>query len=414
MVSKLKPIADMSDEEILAHYGVKGQRWGIVKKYKPSTTSTSTNRRPELDYDYLLPQNRPTAANPKVAAVNAPKPVVPTETKPEEEEPKKETKKAAAAPASNVEAKAKAKEELDKLTSERDEEQAKFRSQIAREMWRARLEREIGKYFSFDAGETTLAERKAKEYEDKAADIQAKADKKAAEWESVIDAATKKYRKLGGSVSHGLKSINEMSSEEVIQQLRGYGWNARRGRSYLSMGDKVMKTGLKPVSEMSDEEIIAHYGVKGMKWGVIKERARSYKKSVDSDKSPARFIAAKPIRDAVGSVAKKAGAKAKQNAAENHARDVKMLRKVGLKKLANNLEKQGPPENVSDLVVGKPTKKLARKAGRKAGDLWKSYDKKAGEILNDPAKRAKFEMGVAAVGATIGTVGTIALYKYAN
>ena len=56
---------------------------------------------------------------------------------------------------------------------------------------------------------------------------------------------------------------------------------------------------LKPISEMDDEEIIAHYGVPGMKWGVIRKRARSYKATVESDTSKLRFLASKPIRDRI-------------------------------------------------------------------------------------------------------------------
>jgi hypothetical protein len=189
------------------------------------------------------------------------------------------------------------------------------------------------------------------------------------------------------------------------------------------IGEKTMTMQLKPISEMSDEEILAHYGVPGMKWGVRKARS-------------ARSSASK-FKKEIGPAVKKQWKKDMANA---HARDVKLLRTMGFKKLAKKVEAQGPPK-WEDTPVGKiqkgarklqkgakaykqsvdsDTSKLRFVAAKPIRDavtdsrISKAYNKKAKQILSDPKSTAKFEMGVAAVAGTIGAVGSVALWKYAN
>lgn len=117
-----------------------------------------------------------------------------------------------------------------------------------------------------------------------------------------------------------------------------------------------MKNGLKPISEMTEEEVIKHFGVKGMRWGVrrARKRAASYKKAVDSDTSMARFVAAKPIRDAVKGVASKASnsklAKALKSYKESVDSDTSPAKFIVAKplrdKLKSVLSRKGNPDAI--------------------------------------------------------------------
>lgn len=251
MDRRLKPISEMSDEEILIHYGVKGMRWGSVKgPTRPVSSSPSRPSRKELDYDFILPGGqRP--ADPKVAAVNAIQRI--DEIVKEVEEPasdKKEPKKAAAATTDTAALNAKikkAQQEVDNLAEQRDAEQAELRSQMARESFKAEILRQVSKYFVTGPGGSKDSEqarrlqesssKRIKEYEKRAKLIEVESEKRKASWDSSISEAQGKVDKLEGKVSHEdsppaaqgkLKPVSEMSRAETIRQFNGYQWSARR------------------------------------------------------------------------------------------------------------------------------------------------------------------------------------------
>lgn len=179
--------------------------------------------------------------------------------------------------------------------------------------------------------------------------------------------------------------------------------------SKIDHGWEIMYEEMKPVSEMSEEEILQHYGVKGMKWGVRKARsAGSHFKEIGSN---ARKMA-KAARKGPSAMGEEHKRQVNADLAKAHKRDVKILKKLGLKKLAAEHEKAGPP-TFEDTLGGQAVRG-AKAAKRTAGRISKAYNNKAEEILSDSGKTANFEMGVAAVAATIGAVGSVALWKYAN
>lgn len=271
MTKQLKPISEMSDEEIIAHYGVAGMKWGQKKSYAPTSTSRARPSRKELDYDFLLPGNRP-AADPKVAAVNAIKRIEAISEEEEEEEEasdEKEPKKAAAASSTAAASKLnskiqKAQKEVDGLTAQRDEEQTALRSQMARESFKAEILRQVSKYFvtGKDGSQNsdyarTLQEsssKRIKEHEAKAKLIETEAKKRQEAWDSSIGEAQEKVTQMEDKrdkmshgegwdpTSKGLKPISEMSYDEAMRHFGGYKWNARRAFLKSPIGERTWKT----------------------------------------------------------------------------------------------------------------------------------------------------------------------------
>jgi ribosome-binding protein aMBF1 (putative translation factor) len=412
MPNRLKPTSEMTEEEILAHYGVKGMRWGVIRKktsnYKKAVDSDTSKLRfvaakPIRDkISSMLGRNKP-----------------PAEIKAERDRHMKSYEDSA----KKVEAKGKAKSS--KMASERDAHMESYDEHIKEMGVKAKAERGVAAYFTnspdsaYNQRHAALGERRAQKFEKKAKEIKKEADEQRKSWDEAIAKNDRKTTKQAKEIRDEATEIKKDWDQAITKAEKKHGVQ----HEFEPIGEKTMTIQLKPISEMSDEEILAHYGVPGMKWGVRKARS-------------ARSSASK-FKKEIGPAVKKQWKKDMANA---HARDVKLLRTMGFKKLAKKVEAQGPPK-WEDTPVGKIQKgarKLQKgaKAYKQSVDsdtskarfvaakpirdavtdsrISKAYNKKAKQILSDPKSTAKFEMGVAAVAGTIGAVGSVALWKYAN
>ena len=259
MAKGLKPISEMSEEEFFMHYGVPGMRWGSVKAQpnrpqRPRAVKIKKKTyRTDISYDVL--GGGPKPPDPKVAAVNAIKRIEAISEETEEEGSNEKESKAAAAPATDTAKVAKlnskikeAQKEVDALASQMEEEQTALRSQMARESFKAEILRQVSRYFvTGKAGDTGYGQQlqeassaRIKQHQEKAKQIETEAKKRKDAWDSSISEAQSKVTEMEDKrdkMSHGdervslprkLKSIRDMSREEITLQFNGHQWNARR------------------------------------------------------------------------------------------------------------------------------------------------------------------------------------------
>lgn len=148
-------------------------------------------------------------------------------------------------------------------------------------------------------------------------------------------------------------------------------------------------------SGMSYEDYLAHYGVKGMRWGRRKSRdtGEINVKTSNGQTGTIKFNPKKVTRDADGGITVKSGREVKKMQKQAEAIKVKSMSDKELREKINRIQMEqqyakltGTKEGRSKIETGKEVYKRTIAVVNTANQIYGAYNSPVGKIIRDQIK----------------------------